>query len=329
VEEGKWARPRAGYLDLPVDHHATFHAAFGIVLRPSQQMAVVANRILLALLAVINVIKKGKEGRSGGGPGSAVGRKLKGTPFCCAAGRGDPGRQLAGGPLSPTRRASRSCLQRRFPMRGTPRAAHPPGFLPSRPYRGQSQSVCLRWRGHPCGSPSPARRPAAAPPAARATRGCRPLLSGCSNTLTLRMPNQHTSPDAKSHPDVILRMRTPDAIRTSGCFLTLPSQPLSTRMAEDIGPVAAAVAGEPKRVGYLPWHDYFMAVAFLSAKRSKDPQCAPGLWLCQALPAAHATDPAPQSACLCVCALFGVCVYVVWCGVCVCVCAAHRLAPAS
>ena len=26
-----------------------------------------------------------------------------------------------------------------------------------------------------------------------------------------------------------------------------------------------------KRVGYLEWDDYFMAVAFLSAKRSKDP----------------------------------------------------------
>lgn len=31
------------------------------------------------------------------------------------------------------------------------------------------------------------------------------------------------------------------------------------------------LAGSKKRVGYLEWPDYFMAVAFLSAQRSKDP----------------------------------------------------------
>lgn len=29
---------------------------------------------------------------------------------------------------------------------------------------------------------------------------------------------------------------------------------------------------EKKRAEYVGWKDYFMAVAFLSAKRSKDPQ---------------------------------------------------------
>ena len=42
-------------------------------------------------------------------------------------------------------------------------------------------------------------------------------------------------------------------------------------------PLASAV-GPGKRRDYLEWDDYFMAVAFLSAMRSKDPSTQVGAW---------------------------------------------------
>ena len=42
-------------------------------------------------------------------------------------------------------------------------------------------------------------------------------------------------------------------------------------MAENGHKCDTAVAGISKRKDYLQWDEYFMALAFLSAQRSKDP----------------------------------------------------------
>jgi hypothetical protein len=49
-------------------------------------------------------------------------------------------------------------------------------------------------------------------------------------------------------------------------------------MSESVADDRPVQATCRKREGYIKWDDYFMAVAFLSAQRSKDPKCVQ-LWL--------------------------------------------------
>ena len=67
--------------------------------------------------------------------------------------------------------------------------------------------------------------------------------------------------------------------KTVGGTTTLSDEEIEALLRLEAGLDVNAVPSTPKRSDYISWDDYFMAIAFLSAKRSKDPVTPTGACL--------------------------------------------------